>query len=93
MKTPETLALEYPQMKADTALAQKQVFELCQTSHGNLKARKHAIISLPHQKTDFDMNLIAALDELNAYREIGTVEFIKEELYDLETWRDGMRGD
>ena len=64
-KTKEELALEYPQLRADIDLCYAQLFEFCKGE------RNKAVMSIPPQKTDFDMQMSAAFDELKAYRNTG----------------------
>lgn len=57
--------LAYPSIKADIDLCYKQLHEICQGKHGC------AVMSVPPEPTDFDMQLLAAFDELKAYRATG----------------------
>ena len=57
--------LSYPQIKADLDLCQTQLAELCNGEHNK------AIMSVPPQETDFDMQISAAFDEVKAYRDTG----------------------
>lgn len=80
MKTPKELALGYPQNQADIELGILQVLEFTQIPNGDHNAfRKHTIVSVPPLPTDFDNNLVAALDELKAYRESGTTTYVYRE--------------
>ena len=62
-KTPEMLALEYPQLKADLDLCEKQLYEICKGERTGLTA-----MSVPPRPDNFDMQFSAAFDELRARR-------------------------
>lgn len=55
--------LNYPHMRADIELCRKQLCELCRGEHGQT-----AVMSVPPQETDFDMQFSAAFDELESAR-------------------------
>lgn len=55
--------LKYPDMRADIELCRKQLCELCSGEHGQT-----AVMSVPPQETDFDMQFLAAFDELEEAR-------------------------
>lgn len=57
--------LTFPNMRADLALCFKQLHEICKGD------RKLAVMSVPPQQTDFDMQFHSAFDELQAYRDTG----------------------
>ncbi len=55
--------LQYPNMRADIELCRKQLYALCRGERGPT-----AVMSVPPQETDFDMQFSAAFDELEAAR-------------------------
>lgn len=62
-KTPEMLALEYPQLKADLDLCERQLYEICKGERTSLTA-----MSVPPRPDNFDMQFSAAFDELRERR-------------------------
>lgn len=75
--------LTYPNMKADLDLCFKQLHEICGGD------RSLAIMSVPPQQTDFDMQFHSAFDELQAYRDTGLMpDEIKKSLRELKKYRD-----
>lgn len=62
-KTPEMLALEYPQLKADLDLCERQLYEICKGERTGLTA-----MSVPPRPDNFDMQFSAAFDELRECR-------------------------
>ena len=75
-KTKEQLELEYPQLKADIDLCYKYLFSIC---HGERLA-----LCVPPQKTCYDMQISAALDELKSYRDTGLTPVRAAELVEAE---------
>lgn len=55
--------LQYPNMRADVELCRKQLCALCRGERGPT-----AVMSVPPQETDFDMQFSAAFDELESAR-------------------------
>lgn len=55
--------LQYPNMRADVELCRKQLYALCRGERGPT-----AVMSVPPQETDFDMQFSAAFDELESAR-------------------------
>lgn len=55
--------LQYPNMKANIELCRKQLYALCRGERGPT-----AVMSVPPQETDFDMQFSAAFDELESAR-------------------------
>ena len=55
--------LSYPHIKADIELCRKQLYALCRGERGPT-----AVMSVPPQETDFDMQFSAAFDELESAR-------------------------
>lgn len=55
--------LSYPHIKADIELCRKQLYALCRGERGPT-----AVMSVPPQETDFDMQFSAAFDELESTR-------------------------
>ena len=55
--------LSYPHIKADVELCRKQLYALCRGERGPT-----AVMSVPPQETDFDMQFSAAFDELESAR-------------------------
>lgn len=66
MATIKVSDLQYPNMKADLELCNKQLFAICKGERGPV-----AVMSVPPRTDDFDMQFSAAFDELKAYRESG----------------------
>ena len=58
--------LSYPTLKADIKRCEKQLHAICEGKHDGT-----AIMSVPPDPTDFDMQFSAAFDELKAYRDTG----------------------
>jgi hypothetical protein len=56
----------YPHVKADLELCEKQIDALC-----GCGSKDKASLHVPAEKTDFDMQFEAALEELKAYRKTG----------------------
>lgn len=80
-KTPEMLDLEYPQLRANLDLCDKQLFEICSGNRTYLTA-----MSVPPRPENFDMQFAAAFAELKAYREAG---FFPEELIQKRAEKTG----
>ena len=57
--------LTYPNMKADLELCKEQLKEICNGE------RNLAVMRIPPQKIDFDLQFSAAFKELQAYRNTG----------------------
>lgn len=55
--------LSYPHIKADIELCRKQLYALCRGERGPT-----AVMSVPPQETDFDVQFSAAFDELESAR-------------------------
>lgn len=55
--------LQYPNMRADVELCRKQLYALCRGERGQT-----AVMSVPPQETDFDIQFSAAFDELESAR-------------------------
>lgn len=55
--------LQYPHIRANIELCRKQLYALCRGERGQT-----AVMSVPPQETDFDMQFSAALDELESAR-------------------------
>lgn len=55
--------LQYPHIRANIELCRKQLYALCRGERGQT-----AVMSVPPQETDFDMQFSAAFDELEAAR-------------------------
>ena len=69
-KSKAQLELEYPHLKADIDLCYKYLFQFC-------AGRTMPAMSVPPHKTDFDMQMSAAFEELKAYRDMGvTLEHV-----------------
>lgn len=80
-KTPEMLAIEYPQLRADLDLCEKQLYEICSGNRTHLTA-----MSVPPRPDNFDMQFSAAFAELKAYRETG---FFPEDLIQKRAEKTG----
>ena len=59
-KSPEELALEYPQLVADIDLCYKYLFAICRG--------ERLLLSVPPRPDNYDMQISAALDELKELR-------------------------
>lgn len=55
--------LQYPHIRANIELCRKQLYALCRGERGQT-----AVMSVPPQETDFDMQFSAAFDELESAR-------------------------
>lgn len=55
--------LQYPHIRANIELCRKQLYALCRGERGPT-----AVMSVPPQETDFDMQFSAAFDELESAR-------------------------
>ena len=69
MKITNVGDISYQTIKADLERCNKQLHALCAGTHDGT-----AVMSVPPQTTDYDMQFSAAFDELAAYRAIGTVD-------------------
>ena len=58
-------SLSYPAIKANLSLCRAQLREICEGGHDK------AVMSVPPQEKDFDMQFCAAFDELQAFRDTG----------------------
>ena len=82
--------LKYPGMTADIDLCYKYLFELCQIVWaGNPNRPTNMVMwSIPPQPNNFNLQILAALDELKEYRDTGLSPERVAELAEAERERD-----
>lgn len=67
-KSPEMLALEYPQLRADLDRCEKQLYEICSGKRTDMTT-----MSVPPRPENFDMQFSAAFAELREYRKMAPI--------------------